>query len=76
MTDMKYYITNTIDQTVMVTPDNRAIYFDTEEEAQYFFDNHLMPEDKEIATITLCIMFYDGGYVNWKDYREEFEKEE
>lgn len=73
---MKYYIANTTDETVMVTPDDRAIYFDTEEEARFFFDNCLMPEDKEIATIIRCIMFYDGGYVNWKEYREDFEKEE
>ena len=43
MTDLKYYIGNTVEDTVMVTPDDRAICFDTEEEAQFFFDNYLTP---------------------------------
>lgn len=76
MTDLKYYIGNTVEETVMTTPDERAIYFDTEEEAQFFFDNYLTPEDREIAIIVHCILLYDGDYVNWKDYKEEFEKEE
>lgn len=76
MTDLKYYIGNTVEDTVMVTPDDRAIYFDTEEEAQFFFDNYLTPEDREIAIIIHCILFYDGGYVNWKEYKKELEQEE
>ena len=76
MTDLKYYIGNTVEDTVMVTPDDRAIYFDTEEEAQFFFDNYLIPEDREIAIIIHCILFYDGGYINWKEYTKELEKEE
>lgn len=75
MTDLKYYIGNTVEDTVMVTPDDRAVYFDTEEEAQFFFDNYLTPEDREIAIIVHCILFYDGGYVNWKEYTKELEKE-
>ena len=75
MIDLKYYIGNTVEVTVMVTPDDRAIYFDTEEEAQFFFDNHLTPKDKEIAIIVHCILFYDGGYVNWKEYQKELEEE-
>lgn len=75
MTDLKYYIGNTVEDTVMVTPDDRAIYFDTEEEAQFFFDNYLTPEDREIAIIVHCILFYDGGYVNWKEYTKELEEE-
>lgn len=75
MTDLKYYIGNTVEETVMVTPDDRAIYFDTEEEAQFFFDNYLAPEDREIAIIVHCILFYDGGYVNWKEYVKELEGE-
>ena len=55
--------------------DNRAIYFDTEEEAQFFFDNYLTPEDKEIAIIVHWILFHDGGYVNWKEYQKELEEE-
>lgn len=76
MTDLKYYIGNTVEDTVMVTPDDRAIYFDTEEEAQFFFNNYLTPEDREIAIIIHCILFYDGGYVNWKEYKKELEQEE
>jgi hypothetical protein len=76
MTDLKYYIGNTVEDTVMVTPDDKAIYFDTEEEAQFFFDNYLTPEDREIAIIIHCILFYDGGYVNWKEYKKELEQEE
>ena len=76
MTDLKYYIGNTVEDTVIVTPDDRAIYFDTEEEAQFFFDNYLIPEDREIAIIIHCILFYDGGYINWKEYTKELEKEE
>ena len=75
MTDLKYYIGNTVEDTVMVTPDDRAISFDTEEEAQFFFDNYLTPEDREIAIIVHCILFYDGGYINWKEYTKELEKE-
>lgn len=76
MTDLKYYIGNTVEDTVMTTPDERAIYFDTEEEAQFFFDNYLTPEDREIAIIVHCILLYDGGYVNWKEYKKELEQEE
>ena len=76
MTDLKYYIGNTVEDTVMTTPDERAICFDTEEEAQFFFDNCLTPEDREIAIIIHCILFYDGGYINWKEYTKELEKEE
>lgn len=76
MTDLKYYIGNTVEDTVMVTLDDRAICFDTEEEAQFFFDNYLTPEDREIAIIIHCILFYDGGYVNWKEYKKELEQEE
>lgn len=76
MTDLKYYIGNTVEETVMITPDDRVIYFDTEEEAQFFFDNYLTPEDREIAIIVHCILLYDGDYVNWKEYKEELEKEE
>ena len=75
MTDLKYYIGNTVEDTVMVTPDDRAICFDTEEEAQFFFDNYLTPEDKEIGTIVHWILFHDGGYVNWKEYQKELEEE-
>ena len=75
MTDLKYYIGNTVEDTVMTTPDDRAIFFDTEEEAQFFFDNYLTPEDREIAIIVHCILFYDGGYINWKEYTKELEKE-
>ena len=75
MTDLKYYIGNTVEDTVMVTPDDRAICFDKEEEAQCFFDNYLIPEDREIAIIGHCILFYDGGYINWKEYTKELEKE-
>ena len=75
MTDLKYYIGNTVEETVMTTPDERAIYFDTEEEAQFFFDNYLTPEDREIAIIVHCILLYDGGYINWKEYTKELEKE-
>lgn len=75
MTDLKYYIGNTVEETVMVTPDDRAIYFDTEKEAQSFFDNYLTPEDKEIAIVVHCILFYDGGYVSWKEYAKELEEE-
>ena len=75
MTDLKYYIGNTVEDTFMVTPDDRAICFDTEEEVQFFFDNYLTPEDKEIAFIVHCILFYDGGYVNWKEYQKELEEE-
>lgn len=75
MTDLKYYIGNTVEETVMVTPDGRAIYFDTEEEAQFFFDNYLTPEDREIAIIVHCILFYDDGYVSWKEYQKELEEE-
>ncbi len=75
MTDLKYYIGNKIEDTVMVTPDDRAVYFDTEEEAQFFFDNYLAPEDKEIATIVHWILYYDGDYVNWKEYQKELEEE-
>lgn len=73
MTDLKYYIGNTVEETVMTTPDERAIYFDTEEEAQFFFDNYLTPEDREIAIIVHCILLYDGDYVNWKEYKKELE---
>ena len=76
MTDLKYYIGNKVEDTVMVTPDHRAICFDTKEEAQFFFDNCLTPEDREIAIIIHCILFYDGGYVNWKKYKKEFKWEE
>ena len=76
MTDLKYYIGNTVEETVMTTPDERAIYFDTEEEAQFFFDNYLTPEDREIAIIVHCILLYDGDYVNWKEYKKELEQEE
>lgn len=75
MTDLKYYIGNTVEETVMTTPDERAIYFDTEEEAQFFFDNYLTPEDREIAIIVHCILLYDGDYVNWKEYKKELEQE-
>ena len=75
MTDLKYYIGNTVEDTVMTTPDERAIYFDTEEEAQFFFDNYLTPEDREIAIIVHCILLYDGDYVNWKEYKKELEQE-
>ena len=75
MIDLKYYIGNTIEDTIMVTPDDRAIYFDTEEEAQFFFDNYLTPEDKEIAIIVHWILYHDGGYVNWKEYQKELEEE-
>lgn len=75
MTDLKYYIGNTVEETVMTTPDERAIYFDTEEEAQFFFDNYLTPEDREIAIIVHCILLYDGDYVNWKEYQKELEEE-
>ena len=75
ITDLKYYIGNTIEGTVMVTPDDRAVYFDTEEEAQFFFDNYLTPEDKEIGTIVHWILYYDGDYVNWKEYQKELEEE-
>ena len=68
MTDLKYYIGNKIEDTVMVTPDDRAVYFDTEEEAQFFFDNYLTPEDKENAAVVHWILYYDGDYVNWKEY--------
>lgn len=73
MTDLKYYIGNKVENTVMVTPDDRAVYFDTEEEAQFFFDNYLTPEDKEIGTIVHWILYYDGDYVNWKEYQKELE---
>ena len=76
MTDLKYYIGNTVEDTFMTTPDERAICFDTEEEAQFFFDNYLTPEDREIAFIVHCILLYDGGYINWKEYAKELEKEE
>ena len=75
MTDLKYYIGNKVENTVMVTPDDRAVYFDTEEEAQFFFDNYLTPEDKEIGTIVHWILYYDGDYVNWKEYQKELEEE-
>ena len=75
MTDLKYYIGNKVENTVMVTPDDRAVYFDTEEEAQFFFDNYLTPEDKEISTIVHWILYYDGDYVNWKEYQKELEEE-
>ena len=75
MTDLKYYIGNKVEDTVMVTPDDRAVYFDTEEEAQFFFDNYLTPEDKEIGTIIHWILYYDGDYVNWKEYQKELEEE-
>ena len=75
MIDLKYYIGNTVEDTVITTPDDRAIFFDTEEEAQFFFDNYLTPEDREIAIIVHCILFYDGGYINWKEYTKELEKE-
>ena len=75
MTDLKYYIGNTVEDTVRTTPDERAICFDTEEEAQFFFYNYLTPEDREIAIIVHCILFYDGGYINWKEYTKELEKE-
>ena len=75
MTDLKYYIGNKVENTVMVTPDDRAVYFDTKEEAQFFFDNYLTPEDKEIGTIVHWILYYDGDYVNWKEYQKELEEE-
>ena len=75
MTDLKYYIGNKIEDTVMVTTDDRAVYFDTEEEAQFFFDNYLAPEDKENASIVHWILYYDGDYVNWKEYQKELEEE-
>ena len=75
MIDLKYYIGNTVEDTVITTPDDRAIFFDTEEEAQFFFDNYLTPEDREIAIIVHCILLYDGGYINWKEYTKELEKE-
>ena len=75
MTDLKYYIGNTVEDTVVTTPDERAICFDTEEKAQFFFDNYLTPEDREIAIIVHCILLYDGGYINWKEYTKELEKE-
>ena len=34
MTDLKYYIGNKVENTVMVTPDDRAVYFDTKEVAE------------------------------------------
>lgn len=75
MTELKYYIGNKIEDTVMVTSDDRAVYFDTEEEAQFFFDNYLTPEDKKNASIVHWILYYDGDYVNWKEYQKELEEE-
>lgn len=75
MTDLKYYIVDTIGN-VVITLNNKAIYFDTIEEAQFFFDNYLTSEDKEMVTIVYCILFYDGGYINWKKYKKEFKWEE
>lgn len=58
MTDLKYYIGNTVEDTVMVTPDDRAICFDTEEEAQFSSITILLPKIKKLllSSIVFCFM--------------------
>lgn len=69
MRDMKYHIINK-ETSEPLTWDDKALEFDSEEEAQKVLDYLKVAEPRIVdaeAEVKKCILFYDGGYINFKD---------
>lgn len=73
--NLKFYIFQDETYELPLTWDNKAIQFDTKEEAEFF--NSCIIDEEMRGIIFECILYYDDGMINFKDIpNEEIEEDD
>lgn len=67
---MKWHIINRFSGACAVTEDDKAIEFDTQDDALEYLESVDNPEFVEEAEIREGILYYDGGYADYSEARK------